>query len=84
MEGVLSSAALLVEPGSLGFELGSVLEDAGSVVVEYVGTGLGAIAGGQYRNTYCTIFECRDGQISSVREYLDTAHVCDVLYQVGG
>lgn len=81
--GFLSSAAALFEPDTLAFEVRSVLEQADSVVVEYVGTGRGAVGGRRYRNTYCTVFECRNGQISAVREYLDTAHVRDTLYSTG-
>jgi uncharacterized protein len=28
--------------------------------------------GGDYANDYCFIFECRDGRIARVREYMDT------------
>ena len=80
----LASAAALFEPGSLGFEVKSVLEDGDSVVVEYAGTGLGAAGGQPYRNTYCTIFQCRGQEIISVREYLDTAQVRDALYPMAG
>lgn len=79
----LSCAAALFEPGSLGFEQLSVLTSAGSVIVEYVGTGVAANGGRRYRNTYCTVFECRDGKISAVRKYLDTAHVRQALYPTG-
>lgn len=80
----LSSAAALFEQDTLHFEVRSTLSAAGSVVAEYVGTGRGTLDGRQYRNTYCTVFECCDGQVSSVREYLDTAHVRDALYRTGG
>lgn len=78
----LSSAAALFEQGSLGFELRNIAADAGAVIAEYSGTGRSA-TGMPYRNLYCTIFECRDGKIHSVREYLDTAHVRDSLYPAG-
>ncbi|MEW9870757.1 nuclear transport factor 2 family protein [Arthrobacter sp. HS15c] len=79
----LSAAAGLFKQGSLAFELRNMVTNGGAVVAEYTGTGQGA-AGRPYRNQYCTIFECRDGKISSVREYLDTAHVRDALYPAGG
>ncbi|PQP21936.1 limonene-1,2-epoxide hydrolase [Rhodococcus opacus] len=79
----LWSAAALFELGSLGFELHHLVSAADTVVAEYVGTGRGMISGTPYRNTYCTVFGCRDSKISSVREYLDTAHVGEVLYQPG-
>lgn len=78
--GFLASASALFEPGSLAFEIRGIRSDADCVIVEYMGTGRSASEGRPYRNTYCTIFEFRDARISSVREYLDTAHVRDVLY----
>lgn len=77
----LVSAATLFEPDSLGFEVRSFLEQTDAVVVEYAGTGRGSLGGHVYQNSYCTVFECRDGRISAVREYLDTAHVRDALYR---
>ena len=76
----LWSAAALFQPGSLSFELRNTTIAAGTVIAEYIGTGRGLNGGRQYRNTYCTIFDCRDGQISAVREYFDTAHVQETLY----
>ena len=76
----LWSAAALFEPGSLTFELRNTTIAAGTVIAEYIGTGCGLNGGRQYRNTYCTIFECRGGQISAVREYFDTAHAREALY----
>ena len=36
----------------------------------------GEVANGRtYRNLYHFLFECRDGRIAGVREYLDTEHV---------
>jgi uncharacterized protein len=29
-------------------------------------------SGGRYENDYCFVFECRDGKIARVREYMDT------------
>jgi hypothetical protein len=80
--GFLASAAALFEPGSLGFNL-RVISDAGDrVIVEYAGIARGAATGKDYNNAYCTIFECREGKIHTVREYLDTAHAREVLYSV--
>jgi ketosteroid isomerase-like protein len=75
----LAKAAALFEPGSLRFELEMVLAEGHHAVAEYTGTGLAADGLREYRNHYCMVFECRDGRISAVREYLDTAHVRDAL-----
>ena len=80
--GFLASAAALFEPGSLGFDLRFVSDAGDRVVVEYVGNARGVATGKNYHNAYCTIFECREGKIHTVREYLDTAHASDVLYAV--
>ncbi len=80
--GFLASAAALFEPGSLGFDLHFVSDAGDRVIVEYAGNAQGVATGKSYHNAYCTIFECRDGKIHAVREYLDTAHARDVLYSV--
>ena len=80
--GFLASAAALFEPGTLGFDLRFVSDAGDRVVVEYIGKARGVATGKNYHNAYCTIFECREGKIHTVREYLDTAHAGDVLYAV--
>jgi ketosteroid isomerase-like protein len=73
-------ASVLFEPGSLSFELQKTTVAGDTVIAEYIGTGRGLSGASQYRNSYCTIFECRDGQINAVREYFDTAHARETLY----
>ena len=75
----LANAAALFEPGSLRFELETVLTDGSHAIAEYTGTGRADDGQREYRNHYCMVFELRDGRISAVREYLDTAHVRDTL-----
>jgi ketosteroid isomerase-like protein len=75
----LAKAAALFEPGSLRFELETVLIEGTYAIAEYTGTGRAADRRREYCNHYCMVFELRDGQISAVREYLDTAHVRDAL-----
>jgi ketosteroid isomerase-like protein len=74
----LAGASTLFESGSLAFEINHLHTDGDVVVAEYVGTGKSA-SGKLYRNEYCVIFGFREGKISAVREYLDTAHVAEVL-----
>jgi uncharacterized protein len=76
----LATAVALFERGSLGFELRSIVHAGDFIAAEYVGAGRSAANGVLYRNTYCVVFGCREGKVASVREYLDTAHVRDVLY----
>jgi ketosteroid isomerase-like protein len=73
----LANAAALFEPGSLRFELETVTTEGRYAIAEYTGTGRAADGQRDYRNHYCMVFELRDGRISAVREYLDTAHVRD-------
>jgi ketosteroid isomerase-like protein len=75
----LANAAALFEPGSLRFELEAVTTEGRYAIAEYTGTGRAADGQREYRNHYCMVFELRDGRISAVREYLDTAHVRDAL-----
>ena len=75
----LRGAAALFETGSLAFDIKHLLTNGDVVVAEYVGTGTSATSGQPYRNDYCVIFDFRGGKISAAREYLDTAHVADVL-----
>ncbi|MEV4125776.1 nuclear transport factor 2 family protein [Nocardia sp. NPDC049707] len=74
----LAAAAEMFEPGSLAFEITHLFAHDGTVVVEYVGTARSR-RGNAYRNHYCVVFRCRAGQVSEVREYLDTEHVARVL-----
>jgi uncharacterized protein len=79
MGDLLANAAALFEPGSLRFELAMVVSEGRHAIAEYTGTGRAADGQREYRNRYCMVFELRDGRISAVREYLDTAHVRDAL-----
>ncbi|MBF6451084.1 nuclear transport factor 2 family protein [Nocardia aobensis] len=79
VDGFLHGAAELFEAGSLNFDVQHLFAVGEIVVAEYVGTAKSARTGKSYRNEYCVIFGFRNGRISLVREYLDTAHVADVL-----
>ena len=39
--------------------------------------------GGRYENDYCSVFECRDGRIARVREYMDTLNGYRQLFKNG-
>lgn len=75
----LANAAALFEPGSLRFEPQTIVAEGRHAIAEYTGTGRAADGQREYRNRYCMVFELRDGRISAVREYLDTAHVRHAL-----
>jgi hypothetical protein len=44
----------------------------------------GTCTGQAYDNTYCAVFCVRDGQITEVREYLDSLHAAQVLFGSAG
>lgn len=76
------SAAMgqLFVPGTQRFHFGDLLVDGLTAVLEWNVTGTGTATGLRYDNDYCGVFTVRDGRISRVREYFDSAHVRDVLY----
>ncbi|GAA1859183.1 hypothetical protein GCM10009836_44250 [Pseudonocardia ailaonensis] len=54
-------------------DLVHLVEGGDRAVVEYRSDGIAASTGKPYRNTYCAIFEFRDGQIRLWKEYHDPA-----------
>lgn len=58
---------------------GTVITEGRYAIAECIGTGRVADGRRDYRHHYRMVFELRDGRISAVREYLDTAHVRDAL-----
>lgn len=79
----LGGVAALFETGSLAFDIKHIhTTTTDTVIAEYTGTGISATTAKRYLNEYCVVYGIRDGKISTVREYLDTAHVADVLLSV--
>ena len=60
-----------------------VLADGDAVAVEWT-TRATARDGSPYENDYAFVFEVRDGRISAVREYFDTARAQRVLFSDPG
>ncbi|WP_338889210.1 nuclear transport factor 2 family protein [Rhodococcus sovatensis] len=79
VDGFLAGAAALFQAGSLAFDIRHITAVGDVVIAEYVGTGTSASTGAAYRNEYCVYFGLNNGRIGVVREYLDTAHVAEVL-----
>src|SRR5262249_41465975 len=66
--------------GPLKMTLKGAIAEGDKVAVE--GESLGHLKNGRvYNQEYHTLITIRDGKISAVREYLDTAHVVAVWYQ---
>src|ERR1700754_1503876 len=79
MNEFLPAARALFQPGTLQQRITHMIVDGEHVVAEiqaYAKTG----AGEPYENAYCMVFELRDGHISAIREYMDTAYARRLLY----
>jgi uncharacterized protein len=61
--------------------LESYLAALDRAVLEWKVRGTAAATGKPYDNDYCGIFIVRAGRIAEVREYLDTLHAADVLFE---
>jgi uncharacterized protein len=76
----LGGVGALLEPGAaVVIELTNVLAEGDQVVAEWTSRAT-AKGGAAYLNHCVGIFTVKDGQISDVREYLDTQHVATTLF----
>jgi hypothetical protein len=76
----LTSAGSLYQPGTQQFTFGKVTAEGDRAVLEWHVRGTASATGKAYDNDYCAIFGVRDGQITEVREYLDSLHAAQVLF----
>lgn len=63
----------------LALTIKAVTAEADRVAVELEGYGVVSGTGAIYNNTYHFLFTVANGRIATIREYMDTAHVLDVL-----
>jgi uncharacterized protein len=77
----LVGAGALYRPGTQTFTFGDITSENDRAVLEWNVRGTAAATGKPYDNDYCGIFIVRDGRIAEVREYLDTLHAADVLFE---
>lgn len=82
LDDFLARGLALYRPATLTFEIVRMVEEAGTVAVEWVADGISA-AGETYRNHYHVAFDVHGGRITAVREYVDTLYVLDVLFPAG-
>ena len=79
LDDFFGTAMRYYEAGSVSIEVTSVLADGDDVAVEW--TSRARTAGGEpYENHCAAWFHVRDGQIQSVREYMDTRYAADVAF----
>ena len=77
IEGLFTTIAETLEDG-IKLEIHNMIAEGDQVVFEAYGTAR-TPEGVDYNNTYCMVVRMRDGQIASVREYLDTELVSRVF-----
>lgn len=77
----LLSAGSLYAPGTQRFTFGEITAEGDRAVLEWQVRGIAAATGKRYANEYCGVFVIRDGRIAEVREYLDSLHVADTLFE---
>lgn len=68
-----AAAAKFLDLESMAREIEMMLVD-GNVGVVVLTLTADLVAGGDYKNRYCWIFECADGAITTVSEFTDTNH----------
>jgi hypothetical protein len=76
----LLSAGSLYAPGTQRFTFGEITAENDRAVLEWRVQGIAAATGKRYDNEYCGVFVIRGGRIAEVREYLDSLHVADTLF----
>ena len=67
------------EAGSHVFEFPTMISEGDTVVLEWHVSARNAV-GEPYENDYCGVFTIRNGQITGVREYLDSRYAAKVLF----
>ncbi|SNT45221.1 nuclear transport factor 2 family protein [Rhodococcoides kyotonense] len=76
---LLSGVTTVYENGALEVTPTSAIAQGDKVAVE--ATSYAKLNNGKiYQNQYHFLFEIRDGQIFSVKEYMDTKHAFDIFY----
>lgn len=80
----LLGAGSLFRPGTQDFTFGDITAEEDRAVLEWSVRGVSSATGRAYDNDYCGVFVIRDGLIVAVREYLDTQHADETLYERRG
>ncbi|MGW5514428.1 nuclear transport factor 2 family protein [Nocardia africana] len=76
---LLSGVTSVYENGALEITPTSAIAQGDKVAVE--ATSYAKLKNGKvYQNQYHFLFEIRDGQIWSIKEYMDTKHAYDIFY----
>jgi ketosteroid isomerase-like protein len=76
---LLPSRSLTV-PGTASLEVGTVVAEGAYVAAEWIFRRK-TLDGRDYENTFFGLFQMRNGEIQSLREYLDTQYAKDMLWR---
>jgi uncharacterized protein len=75
----LATAMSYYEPGSVSLEITGMIAEQDQVVLQWTSRAR-TLDGRPYENGCIGVFTIRDGQIQSVREYMDTLYAHDVAF----
>ena len=80
IDGFLAPVRGLFEPGDPKVRIDQLSAQGSLVYAETHATGRVRANGKKYENRYCWAFEFQDGQIRTIREYMDSAYVMRTLF----
>ena len=82
MRAVIVDPMPVFESGGIDFTVHALTAEGDRVAAE-VESHAPLVSGATYNNHYHMLFEMRDGRISAVKEYADTAHAREVFGSLG-
>ena len=78
-ENFFGKAIPYFEPNTLSIQVKSAIAEDDAVAVEWIARAKSA-AGKPYENFYHVRFDCKDGKIQAVREYVDTLYAKETVF----
>jgi ketosteroid isomerase-like protein len=78
LQDLFGQAFPFIEPGTLSIQVRNAIGEGDFVAAEWV-VRCKNTKGRDYENYYHAMFEVKEGKIQTVREYVDTLHVKEVL-----
>jgi len=79
VDGFLAQGLANYDPESIEIDVTAMVAEDDKVALQWT-TRARTVAGRSYENGCFALFEVRDGAIASVREYMDTLYLRDVVY----
>ena len=78
-ENFFGKAIPYFEPNTMSIQVKSAIAEDDAVAVEWIARAITA-TGKNYENFYHVRFDCKDGKIQAVREYIDTLYAKETLF----